>query len=61
MLFVLVQKYKELMERVGWHIEGSFSDMDVEKVDMEQYGHLAEVPWWRARMEKGDCLYIPLL
>jgi len=49
------------MERVGWRKDGSFSEMDVEKVDMKQYSHLAEVPWWRARMEKGDCLYIPLL
>ncbi|KAI0221585.1 hypothetical protein LSAT2_027102 [Lamellibrachia satsuma] len=55
------KKYKDEVEKVGWQVDGSFSQIDVEKVDMNKYSHLANVPWWRARMEKGDCLYIPLV
>ncbi|KAI0233046.1 hypothetical protein LSAT2_016682 [Lamellibrachia satsuma] len=55
------KKYKDEVEKVGWQADGSFSKIDVEKVDMNKYSHLANVPWWRARMEKGDCLYIPLV
>ncbi|KAI0242747.1 hypothetical protein LSAT2_011403 [Lamellibrachia satsuma] len=60
-VFVDKKKYKDEVEKVGWQADGSFSKIDVEKVDMNKYSHLANVPWWRARMEKGDCLYIPLV
>ena len=39
--------------------EGSFSKVDVDKVDLQKYPGLADVPWYKAAMEPGDCLFIP--
>ncbi|XP_066271363.1 bifunctional peptidase and (3S)-lysyl hydroxylase Jmjd7-like [Branchiostoma lanceolatum] len=39
--------------------EGSFSGVDVEKVDLHKYPGLKDVPWYNATMEAGDCLFIP--
>ena len=39
--------------------DGSFSKVDVDKVDLEKYPGLADVPWYKATMEPGDCLFIP--
>ncbi|XP_035668201.1 bifunctional peptidase and arginyl-hydroxylase JMJD5-like isoform X1 [Branchiostoma floridae] len=41
------------------HQEGSFSGVDVEKVDLHKYPGLKDVPWYNATMEAGDCLFIP--
>ncbi|KAI8507973.1 hypothetical protein Bbelb_142130 [Branchiostoma belcheri] len=41
------------------HEEGSFSGVDVEKVDLYKYPGLKDVPWYNATMEAGDCLFIP--
>ncbi|XP_046858882.1 uncharacterized protein LOC124452390 isoform X2 [Xenia sp. Carnegie-2017] len=38
---------------------GSFSNVDVDKVDLKKYSGLADVPWYKAFMKPGDCLYIP--
>ena len=39
--------------------DGSFSKVDVDKVDLEKYPGLADVPWYKATMGPGDCLFIP--
>lgn len=39
--------------------KGSFSQVDVDKVDLYKYPGLAQVPWYRGWMEAGDCLFIP--
>lgn len=39
--------------------KGSFSKVDVDKVDLYKYPGLADVPWYKGRMEPGDCLFIP--
>ena len=39
--------------------DGSFSKVDVDKVDLQKYPGLADVPWYKANMEAGDCLFIP--
>ena len=49
------------MEQDGWHEDGSYSDIDVDKVDLIKYPGLRNIPWWKGTMEKGDCLYIPIL
>ncbi|CAH1249040.1 KDM8 [Branchiostoma lanceolatum] len=33
--------------------------VDVERVDMYRYPSMRTIPWWSARIEKGDCLYLP--
>jgi len=40
-------------------IEGGYSKVDVDKVDLKKFPNLARVPWHYAKMEAGDCLYIP--
>jgi len=35
------------------------SFIDCDKVDMVQYPKFRNVKWWKAHMERGDCLYIP--
>lgn len=39
--------------------EGAFSKVDVDAVDLEKYPGLAKAPWWQAKMQAGDCLFIP--
>ncbi|XP_078701244.1 bifunctional peptidase and arginyl-hydroxylase JMJD5-like [Branchiostoma floridae x Branchiostoma belcheri] len=42
------------------HTDGTedFS-VDVDRVDMYKYPSLRTIPWWSARIERGDCLYLP--
>ncbi|KAK6169680.1 hypothetical protein SNE40_020679 [Patella caerulea] len=39
--------------------EGSYSDIDVDKMDYVKYPTLAKVEYIHAHLEPGDCLYIP--
>ncbi|EDV25232.1 Lysine-specific demethylase 8 [Trichoplax sp. H2] len=41
------------------HEEGSYSGVDVDKVDLNKYPGLGKVDYQVARMEAGDCLFIP--
>ncbi|XP_022105662.1 lysine-specific demethylase 8-like isoform X2 [Acanthaster planci] len=41
------------------HPEGSFSGVDVDKVDMYKYPGLSQVPWYNVTMQPGDCFFIP--
>ncbi|XP_071507437.1 bifunctional peptidase and arginyl-hydroxylase JMJD5-like [Diadema antillarum] len=41
------------------HPEGSFSGVDVDRVDFQKYPGLAKVPWYNVTLERGDCLFIP--
>ncbi|XP_060067702.1 tRNA wybutosine-synthesizing protein 5-like [Ylistrum balloti] len=41
------------------HPEGSYSAVDVDRVDYTVYPGLAEVDFIHVSMEAGDCLYIP--
>ena len=40
-------------------ISGGYSKVDVDRVDLKKYSNLANIPWHYAKMEAGDCLYIP--
>jgi len=43
----------------NFYYDGSFSTVDVEKVDFEKYKDLQKVPWFYAKAEAGDCLFLP--
>lgn len=34
-------------------------DINVDKVDLERYPNVSNVPWYRAVVDEGDCLYLP--
>jgi len=36
------------------------SYIDCQKVDMVRYPNFRNVKWWKAHMDRGDCLYIPV-
>lgn len=57
--FVL-QKLSERVEgSEGFVQQEGYSKVDVEKVDLKEFPQFQHISWWSARMEKGDCLYIP--
>lgn len=35
------------------------SKLDVNAVNLNKYGDMEKAPWWEAKMEAGDCIYIP--
>lgn len=41
------------------HGEGDYCGANVDKIDMLKYPSLQSLPWWSARLESGDCLYLP--
>ncbi|EDO37253.1 predicted protein [Nematostella vectensis] len=56
--FVMIDKKYMNMTHID-RKDGSFSNVDVERVDMQKYPGLGKVPWMNASMEEGDCMYIP--
>jgi len=34
--------------------------INCDKVDLVKYPNIRKIGWWKAHMERGDCLYIPL-
>ncbi|KAL3866847.1 hypothetical protein ACJMK2_044106 [Sinanodonta woodiana] len=58
--FVLIdKKHRDLVERDGFVKDGTFSTVDVEKVDLDKFPGLKKAPWYEVNMTKGDCLFIP--
>ncbi|XP_022247962.1 lysine-specific demethylase 8-like isoform X2 [Limulus polyphemus] len=41
--------------------DGSYSGVDVEKVDMYRYPGLQDVPWYNVTINPGDCIFIPYM
>jgi lysine-specific demethylase 8 len=41
------------------HPEGAYCSVDVDHIDMNKYPGLAKAPWFSAKVEAGDCLFIP--
>ncbi|KAI0242746.1 Lysine-specific demethylase JMJ30 [Lamellibrachia satsuma] len=58
-LIMMDKRQKQLVEADQWDEDGTYSRVDVTKVDLHQFPSLGRVPWWNAEMDKGDCLYIP--
>ena len=56
-IFCYFQKYEEFV--IFDAPTGSFSKVDVDAVDLKKYPGLAKAPWWQAKMQAGDCLFIP--
>ncbi|XP_062510635.1 bifunctional peptidase and arginyl-hydroxylase JMJD5-like isoform X2 [Corticium candelabrum] len=57
LFFVEYPKYKEQVNLD--HTSGSYSSVDVDSVDLSKYPGFKDVEFYFARMEAGDCLYIP--
>ncbi|XP_065842243.1 tRNA wybutosine-synthesizing protein 5-like isoform X2 [Oscarella lobularis] len=41
------------------HMEGDFSSVNVDAVDMIEFPQFQNVPWWTAVTRPGDCVYVP--
>uniref|UniRef100_H2YPV1 JmjC domain-containing protein n=2 Tax=Ciona savignyi TaxID=51511 RepID=H2YPV1_CIOSA len=54
-LVMIDQKYRDMVPLD----KNGYSGADVEKVDLYKYPTLGKVPWHLAKMEAGDCFYIP--
>jgi lysine-specific demethylase 8 len=56
-VFLIDKKHKDLVDID--HPGGSYCGVDVDRVDMNKYPGLGKVPWYSAKVEAGDCLFIP--
>ncbi|ESO82239.1 hypothetical protein LOTGIDRAFT_96029, partial [Lottia gigantea] len=57
--FVLVNPHKyQHLSHID-RLEGGYSSVDVDSVDMRKYPGLAKVEYIHAHIDAGDCLYIP--
>lgn len=52
----------------GWHDAaqegvyegyGAWARVDVDEIDLYQHPGFSQMPWWEARLEPGDCLFLP--
>ena len=41
-----------------WEGQGYYN-LDVEEVNMTAYPNMVDVPWYKAVLNPGDCLYLP--
>ncbi|KAK6171220.1 hypothetical protein SNE40_019455 [Patella caerulea] len=57
--FVIVDPVKYEGMKLIDRPEGSYSDIDVDKMDYIKYPTLAKIEYIHAHLEPGDCLYIP--
>ncbi|XP_046562646.1 bifunctional peptidase and arginyl-hydroxylase JMJD5-like [Haliotis rubra] len=58
--FIFIDKrYKPQIEASGFNSERGFSTVDVDRVDLDKFPGFKSVPWLKAKMKKGDCLFIP--
>ena len=54
------QDMAAVVEARGWVKTKDYSSINVENVDMLAFPKLQKLLWWKAEMEVGDCIYIPL-
>ncbi|XP_048259368.1 bifunctional peptidase and arginyl-hydroxylase JMJD5-like [Haliotis rufescens] len=58
--FIFIDKrYKPQIEASGFNSERGFSTVDVDRVDLVKFPEFKSIPWLKAEMKKGDCLFIP--
>ncbi|XP_037080541.1 bifunctional peptidase and arginyl-hydroxylase JMJD5-like [Pollicipes pollicipes] len=57
--FFLVDAEHEAKHEYIDHMEGRYSSVDVQHVDMYKFPGLRDVPWYNVTLEKGDCFYLP--
>ncbi|KAK3097139.1 hypothetical protein FSP39_006723 [Pinctada imbricata] len=58
-IFMMDKKHHEDIETNGWVVDGSYSTVDVDSVDMNAYPQFSNVPYYEVELNKGDCLFIP--
>lgn len=58
-LVMIDKKLKADVEETGWILNGQYSQVDVEKVDMYKFPKFRNLPWYEVKMQKGDCIFIP--
>ena len=58
-VFFWFQIHRDLVEADGWVTDKGYSQVDVEAVDMLKFPKLQQIPWYSAKLKKGDCLFIP--
>ncbi|XP_067665099.1 uncharacterized protein [Haliotis asinina] len=57
---ILIDKvHKSDVEAHGFVQEGTYSTVDVDSVNLMQFPRLKAIPWHRAHLDAGDCIYIP--
>ncbi|XP_066917312.1 bifunctional peptidase and (3S)-lysyl hydroxylase JMJD7-like [Clytia hemisphaerica] len=56
-LYMVDKKFEEFIDFDAE--EGAYSKVDVDAVDLDKYPGIAQAPWWKAKMQAGDCLFIP--
>ncbi|XP_022082158.1 tRNA wybutosine-synthesizing protein 5-like [Acanthaster planci] len=56
-LFINYTKYRQQI--VFDHPEGSYSSVDVDRVDFNKYPEFRDIEFFEAKLEAGDCIYIP--
>lgn len=47
------------LEIVNHQQSSGFSTIDIDRVDMNKYLDLYQVPWYHVTIKPGDCLFIP--
>lgn len=57
--YFFLKKLKADVEETGWILNGQYSQVDVEKVDMYKFPKFRNLPWYEVKMQKGDCIFIP--
>ncbi|XP_069137666.1 uncharacterized protein [Argopecten irradians] len=58
-LVLIDKKYTDMIHANGWEEKGSYSRVNVDRVDMHEFPKLRYVPWHKVVVNKGDCLFIP--
>ncbi|XP_065829101.1 tRNA wybutosine-synthesizing protein 5-like [Oscarella lobularis] len=58
-LILMDSQYIHVIE--NYNYKKGYYEMDVDKVDLDEFPSLRKIPWFEATVEKGDCIYIPYL
>lgn len=52
-------KYKNIANILIDQHKGSYSSMDVDSVDYEQFPGIEDLEYYKVNISAGDCIYIP--
>jgi hypothetical protein len=60
--FILVDTYKygDIVGNIIDVLDGSYSSMDVDRVDFKKYKGIENIEYYNIELNEGDCLYVPL-
>jgi len=57
--FILASR--RVIDNLNYEEGQGYNKMNVDKVDYKKYSYLLNVPWYKASLEAGDCIFIPYL